>query len=182
VLIRYANTLEDLVAFHRYHWRYSNACRRQRAKATVALLSVALLGGWYAWYLTESAGLALAIWAYFAAYTAILRPWLVARGAERQVRRMYGEGSNVGILGGHELELTGGSLVERSDAGGSVTDLSAVEQVASTPEHTFIYTSAVSAHVIPRRAVCEGDYESFVAALRAEWAKVKENRNRSATS
>ncbi len=42
---------------------------------------------------------------------------------------------------------------------------STIERVESTDTHTFVYTQANGAHVIPRHGLTEGDYASFVAAL-----------------
>jgi hypothetical protein len=166
VKIRYENSIEDLVVFNRYHWDHSSRSRRTK----LVLLSVPPL-----LVLLPAVGGALWVqipWPYVVGATVVLvvlyllvAPGAFNRALERQVRRMYGRGANAAILGEHELELTETNLIERTPEEESLLELSAIERVASTPTHTLIYLNRSQAHVIPRDAVLEGDYDEFVAAL-----------------
>jgi hypothetical protein len=69
------------------------------------------------------------------------------------------------VLGPHELELVGQELVERTPISESRTRLQAFERVVTEGGYTFVYLSAVTAHVIPHAAVRDGDPEAFVHAL-----------------
>lgn len=88
------------------------------------------------------------------------------RKIRSMTRKSLSEGSNAGALGARELESTESGLVERSAHSEQKTGWPAIEKVVSTDEYTFVYTSAVSAVVIPRSAVIEGDYEAYVDAVR----------------
>ncbi len=41
-----------------------------------------------------------------------------------------------------------------------------MQKVESDGEHTFVYVGALSALIIPRQRIIEGDYEIFVHELR----------------
>lgn len=105
-------------------------------------------------------------------YLLLIKPILTTRYQDAQIRRFYQEGSNSGVVGFHELELTENNLVERNDVGGQITALTAIDKIVSTEHHTLIYVSAVGAHIVPRESVVEGDYTEFIEALRMAHAKV----------
>lgn len=107
----------------------------------------------------------LILWAAIAVGWALIIPGALRRSADRQVRRLYREGKNRGILGPHEFEVSDAMLVERTPVGETRTVLAAVERVASDGTHTFIYLSALTAYVIPHGAVTEGDVDAFIAVV-----------------
>jgi hypothetical protein len=163
--IRYENTLEDLVAFNRYHCHNSPAARRERAinlwgGIALGLAGTAVVSAVLKEPYTLLGGLcASALWLLVARYYS---DWWT----DRRARKQYGEGENKGVLGTHELELTPDSLIEKTQYGGTVTALEAIEKLDSSDRYTFIYVSAVSGYVIPHDAVSEGSHEAFVAELR----------------
>jgi hypothetical protein len=165
VRIRYENTIEDLVAFNRHHYDHSPAVRRgQRLLMwSLAVLSLEIAVA-VAFAANEPAALALGVVA--AIVCVFLVPSMVRRQVDRQARKLYGEGANKDVIGPHELELVGGDLVERTRLSESRTRLEAVERVISAGGYTFIYVSAITAHVIPHDAVSEGEYEKFVEILK----------------
>jgi hypothetical protein len=170
--IRYDNTLDDMVAFNRFHVAHSPALRSQRTvQAILAWLipSVATTPWIFAvsqWVdFDDVAGVSIFYFVIGLAITAIVL-WArhirrrIGTSIDRCARRMYREGANKGMLTTHELELTPTSLIERTEFGETTTKL-----VAVVGDYTFIYLTALTAHVIPRQAVSVGDYETFVAAI-----------------
>jgi hypothetical protein len=165
VRINYENTIDDWTAFHRYHFENSPNARRLRVRTMwiVAVLSIAF---------TSARGVAednpvLIVTGILCAPLAVLVvPPLYRWQLDHQVRGQLAEGANKGMLGPHELELVGDVLVERSPFGEWRALLAVVERVASAGGYTFLYVTAVSAHVIPHHAVTEGDPEAFADALR----------------
>jgi hypothetical protein len=165
VRIRYETTIDDLVAFNRFHCAHSPTVRRVRLlqMGFVAAVVIALA---YAAAVVTGDYLILALGPVGAVVGVLLFPGAFRRHQDRQARKLYGEGANKGMLGPHELELSGGDLIERTPFGESRALLEVVERVTSDRGYTFIYVSAVMAHVIPHDAVIEGDPEAFVEAVR----------------
>jgi hypothetical protein len=171
--IRYTNTIEDFVAFNWYHVRHSPTSRRSIALGTWGVPAAALFAGATSAVVEESP-LALLPTAVFALLWAVTFPLVFPLGLKRQVRRMYRLGQNRGALGPRELELAGDRLVERTPYGEQSVLLPAVEKVVPTDNYTFIYISAVAAHVIPRDAVTEGDYSAFVDLVDRQSARARD--------
>jgi hypothetical protein len=174
MLIRYRIDMEDVVAFNRYHCDRSPLVKRGRAVMTWAfpaalLLLVAMItvfpiapatqfGDELAVALSVSAGIFSLLWI-------LLIPGHMRRNVDRNVRRLYGEGANRGLIGPHELELTDTRLIERNPYGDSSRVLQAIEKVAFADGYAFIYVNAVSAHIVPGDAIEEGHFQAFLEAL-----------------
>jgi hypothetical protein len=163
--IRFENRLEDMLAFNQYHLASSTALRRAQRRP---LLIIACLG------IGISALIALSEESPFfllvgSMWTALCIGFiqLSTRWRTRRITaQMLTEGSNKSLYGWHELELEGEQLTKRSLYITTIMDLRLVEKIAETPDHAFIYISAVSALIIPRRDVPEADYQEFFDELR----------------
>jgi hypothetical protein len=175
--IRYVNTMEDIVAFNWYHLRHSPASWRVVQHWTWALAFLFLLLG-APLVITASEPGARFIGVAFAVGGAVgsvvLYRLSLPYTFKRNVRRMFSEGQNKGMVGPHELELVADRLVDTTPYGEYTTVLEAVEKVVSTDAHTFIYVSAAGAHVIPRQAVDEGDLQAFVSAVQLRLANARQ--------
>ena len=166
--LKYSTAVEDMLAFRRYHHAHSPAIRRELWLVIIAgvaigwtaiasgVVDIGLTGGPVPYAVGLAGGAILAV---------LLGPRLLRRMQDRTMRRMLAEGANAGLLGPREMELDGDCLVVRTQAGESRTRLTAVERVASDGGRTYVYVSALSAHVIPHAAVTDGDPAAFVAAL-----------------
>ena len=102
---------------------------------------------------------------------ALLVPGVSKWQMDRQVRRLYLEGANKGVLGLHELELNSEDLIDRTPFG--ELRISAGSGRAGHLRRWFYVrlSHAVSALVIPHAAVTEGDPESFANARGAWWLR-----------
>lgn len=164
--IRFENTVEDLVLFNRYHWDHSPRSRRTKrwllAVPLLLVLGPAIgVGLWVQipwFYLLAGAVVLSALYLTFA-------PGAFNRALDRQIRWMYSGQAGVTLIGEHELELTATELIERADEEESSMELSAIDRVASTATHTWIYLTSVQAIIIPRLGILEGDYDGFVTTL-----------------
>ena len=165
MLIRYENTLEDMVAFNRYHIAHSPNARRATWALRFAVAFAALVPSVTDGLTKDDPG-ALPIGVVLAVVGVALAPRLVRWLSLCSVRRMYAAGANRGVVGAHELELVGDELIERNPVGESRMKLQTVERVASDGGYTFVYVGAVMAHVIPHATVSEGDPEAFAEALK----------------
>jgi len=164
MLIRYNLTLDDVLAFNRYHMAHSPSMRRQRWIIVWGFpLLLLLVAGITAAREPSRGSIGLAIILPLAFHLFFRLRW--GRGVQRQIRKMYSEGKNADMLGEQVLELLPDGLFVRSPLSETKLLWPAVERVESTDAHLFIYTSAVGAHVIPRSSVLEGDFDEFKNAL-----------------
>ena len=163
--IRYEQTVEDLVAFNRYHFDHSPAIRRQQARARWGWAAL-FAGGGAAMTAWDGGNL---FWLIVGGFTAVLilvlLPRMVRRDVNKLVRRAIAEGANKGLLGPRELELAGDDLIERSEVGENRVRVDTLERVVSDGRHTFIYVNPVAAAVIPHDQVPEADRLAFVGAV-----------------
>lgn len=172
--IRYEVTFDDIVAFNRYHLDHSPAMKRQRATATWGVpLVVLFVCGALALLDEFDPTVILSCGAVFCVIYVLLVRRSIPATMEKNVRKLYCEGSNKGVLGQHELELSQNSLSKRTDSGMSSVFLSAIDRIVTTDDYTFIYINAVTAHVIPRHSLSEIEYRTFVDAVNTEWSKAQ---------
>lgn len=157
--LRYTLSLDDLVALNMYYSK-----RSPHMKRTLALTYLLTVGFCFFALLLVVAYLRTQRW-FLALFNTLLYAFLVQYvlfGRKKRIRRLYAEGKNKGLIGPHELEITEQDLVERTQVGERHTQWSAIDGVSTTPGHTFIFLSALEAHVIPRTTILDGNYEDFV--------------------
>lgn len=171
--IRYENNLEDLVAFNRYHFDHSPSVWRTRILLFLVIPVCILLYVVVSALLMDGLLEVIAGWVVIAVLLAFVGPWGFRSLNDRQVRKLYGEGTNKGAFGERELELTEDDLIERTLYGEQRTRLRAIEKVVMDGGYAFIYLIAVMAHVIPRDAVLDGDYEAFVERVKRGAAEIR---------
>lgn len=158
--IRYTVALDDLIAFNRYHIGNSPAMKRQFHIFYIITPGILLLVFSCIAILEQSlgffiVGILLAVFLSFGG--AIYYRWNL--GAT--VRKLYGEGKNKGVLGEHTLELIEDDIIAKTDVGESRSRISSLERIEASPDHAFFYTSALTAFVVPRNNVLEGDFDLF---------------------
>ena len=176
--IRFETTIEDIVAWNRFHFAQSPAMRRQRWTLTLLVPAFAGVIAWFdylAW-LDSPAHEGVAFWMYaivfaFFWFVAIqfLLPWRTAQN----VRKLLAEGSNHSVLGRREMELVNNRLIVKMEWIESSYDLRAIEKIVSNGDYAFVYISSIQAFPIPMRLYPEEEYRAFVAELRDAW----ENRD-----
>jgi 4-amino-4-deoxy-L-arabinose transferase-like glycosyltransferase len=170
--LRFENRLDDIFAFNRYHWQTSTVLRRAQRRPLVGV-AVVWLAGAVVLAALEQSPLVLAAGAVLTALGVGLT-YLLTVWRQRQVtRQLLAEGANKSLYGWHELELDGDQLTKRSLYMTTTMDLRLIEQIAETPQHAFIYISGISALIVPRRDVADGDYEDFMEELRSRLREVR---------
>ena len=168
--IRYSNAIQDVIAFQRYNRAHSSTHRALMAFTRWGLPGLVILA---TPFLVFTSWAALALWLLPAVVLMVGTPLLIDAAMALVVRTTYREGNNKGVFGPHELEVSPPDLIERNVVGEQRLWLGAVEKVGTSPSHAFVYVSSLSAHVIPRAAVTDGDYDAFVKALTQEVEKAK---------
>lgn len=165
--VTYRLTPNDLATLIQFHNTQSPVVRRQRMGclfiflAAILVLPVGILIGSDE-PLLETAS---AIWPLLLGpvlFAAIIIPYSKWK-LRRITKRMLKEGRNPGFDGECTTTLQADGIHERRPSGINMRTWESVERIVTTPEHLFIYTSAIEAFVIPRRAFASDlEFANFV--------------------
>ncbi len=163
--IRYEVTIEDLVASSKYHYRNTPELRRARSCGMVVSALVVFV---IVFLLNEKAGiLARAIpAALIAGLFLTIWPAMYWGAVEKQIRKLYESGTHKGALGKHEIEITDGGIRERTEFGEQYTTWEGIGVIGFEDNHTYVYVTPCTAHVIPREGIEEGSYDDVVKVLK----------------
>jgi len=169
MILRFSASFDDIVAFNRYHFAHSPWMKRRRVFSlwVMPLIFVFVFGAMalhhHHW--------GLAIVGFFGALILFLSAlYRYGPGTARRVRRLYREGKNKGLLGERLIELTRDGLIVRTEVGESKIKWDGIERIARTDDYSFIYLNAITAVIIPRKAIVEGDHDQFMRTLRERCA------------
>jgi hypothetical protein len=100
-------------------------------------------------------------------------PYASRRKLRKIVAGMVSEGQNRALLSRHRVTISPESVTDSSEHGQSSTAWRAVERVAVSGEHAYIYTNALAAIIVPRRAFAGPlEFEEFVRTARGHHEKV----------
>lgn len=169
-------TINDMVAFQRYHFANSSAVRKSRSGAFYLLSGTALMVGGAIAFQNEDP-FAIILTAVFVLIYAFIHfnASMMRNMVDKQTRMMFSEGVNKALFGLHELELTTEAISERSAYHEHTTRWTAVEKIVETPDHAFIYWCGLSAYVIPRHEIGEETYRTFIDHARRYHQAVARN-------
>ncbi len=163
MILKYDTTLEDVVAFNRYHSANSPYIRKIKLLSVILMAALLIFGSLLVPLPGEvSRSFVVVSAVVFSGLSAVAFNYFFVAALERQARRLYGEGMNRGTFGQHELEIDDDGIVERTKYNETRNSWRGVERIAETEKHAFIYVSSMAAHVIPKRSVSEGDPEAFI--------------------
>lgn len=159
----YEVTMEDVVAFNRFHHKSSPHVRRQVRIAQLGGSAALLVAGGAlalldTWVLAAGSLLASVVYGF-------TLPWHIERTTKRNVEKLFSEGDNPSLLGPHTLELADDGLVERTVIGEQKTHWVGIQRIAESETHTFIYTGALTAHIVPRARLEAEAYQAFIDEL-----------------
>lgn len=163
-------TMADLLAFNAYHMRTSPVIQRQLLVGRCMLTGLALLLGIGIIFagsgtvdVSDLIFILLICVISFAIY-----PYLIRRSSMKTIEKLALEGKNKGMLGDQKLELASEALVVTTQSSTSTMNWSAVERIATTDDHAFLYVSAISALMVPRNAFdSQSEFQAFVAQAEA---------------
>lgn len=174
--IRYTMTMEDYREFFLYRRKEEAELARARAAASRkrALIPVLACVVFIAVYIGLSnnhrmifasmlAGACLALLGIFWYGRRILS----RAGVGKWFPRMFEHARNIGLFDVRELTLTSERIIETTTARRREIEWRAIEKIVTTDHHLFIYDTAVSALVIPRRDFSSDDaFWQFVRQAR----------------
>lgn len=172
--IRFETTIDDNVAFSRFHFAKSGGVRKLQWYLTLPVVVLGICGVLVMMLnnldLWPVAGI-LTFGVSIAWHTVIgwVFPWLNDLG----VRTQLAEGSNLTLLGWREMEIVNGHLILITELSYSSLDLRAIEKILGDKEYTYVYIGSVFAYVIPMNRYPDGDCRAFVEELMEAW----ENRD-----
>ncbi len=186
--IRFETTMDDLIAFNRFHAENSPMLRRQRlifsllfplilciVGLVTMLANIDLLDEDPIRFFVLSAvaitfGLPALVGLYF------LSRWRWMSNLESMVQKIYAEGNNQIALGWREMEIVGNRLLLKTEWIDSSTDLRVIEKIVGNDDFTFVYIASNQAYLIPMNLYPEDEYRQFVADLREAWENRDEPR------
>jgi hypothetical protein len=182
VKIRFETTIDDVIAFNRFHYANSPAWRKQvwvRALSLPLTLAIVFAMIVIIFATAEPAPdpLALAVmsicmgatWLVMSIVGVLFIRWNCNRALVRGARRFLAEGSNRSMFGWREMEIVDGRLVLHTELLELSMDLRAIEKIVSNDEYTFVYIASISAYMIPMHHHREEEHREFVAELREAW-------------
>ena len=150
--LEYELTLDDYVTFNKYHIRHSPSCRRSYRWNLVVLIALGLLLiVLYGAFFGTPVGTVLSCIIY------VPLGWLLWRlsyrvTVARRLQRALREGENRDLAGTHVLVIHDEGITTTGQMGETKLKWAVVEKTVEDKEHVYIYVSAVSALVIPKRA------------------------------
>lgn len=166
--VHYELTEEDVIAFNLYHIQNSktgkNSLRWQRYVSPVIFL---LFAYFLSVYSDMQLSLLLPIFGVTAVIWVLFYPKYFYYHITRQVRKMLKEGTNSGLVGSHVLKMTKSGITDQSSAAETSVQWNGITQVAEDAQYVFIYTSTVSAYILPKRDIYSLDnLKSFIETNR----------------
>jgi hypothetical protein len=152
VRVSFEVLLEDIHAFNHHYATTAALPRRNQQRVRLALsltlaclllaLGAAISAPVPFWIL--GALILLAWWRLY--------PRRIEAMARQSTKRLYSDGKNIGMLGPHLVAFDDSWLSELTADREVRTRWRAVEKLALTPEHLFLYVSGFSAVIVPLRA------------------------------
>ena len=162
----YQIVLEDIAALSLHHARTSKLSRRRMLfmQAWGIFCTLVIVMAWTRGSSVERVVFFIVLcllWLF--AYPLYYR-WTI----KRNVRKMYAENENKGVLGDHTIVIDPEGVTERSAVGESKTSWGGIERIQADDEHVYLYLGSLQAHVIPKRAFrSHEDAEAFVQLAQA---------------
>ncbi len=159
----------DWSAFNYYHHFHSPTARRQYFQGWFAPAAAWLVICLVIWLLASRSSGApgstfVALLPLFSGVPLQLAlfPWLYRRKVKRIVGGMLSEGRNRTILGKQRVAISPEGITKVGDFDRLVVAWSGVERVVRTGDRVFIYTSALTAIIVPRRSFKDSvDFDQF---------------------
>ena len=164
--VEYEVTLDDLVRFNLYHLSHSPFGRRQRSMIRYGPAIIFLTLGVIEYLLLGRSSILITGWVVALVFFLATPAWWDWEVKRRTVKFM-GEGNNRGITGPCLLTISQDDLQVVSDNGGGNLKWSAIEKIVASGTHTYIYSSSLSAFMIPHKAFTnDAERELFVDTAR----------------
>jgi hypothetical protein len=150
VKIRFQTTIDDIIAFNRFHFANSGVFRRQILTQMLLvpgiLFFLLLLGYWNLDPFADGEfflmffGIPLIV---LSVIWAVGIRWYMMYSLGNNTRKLLAEGTNRIMLGWRELELRDNRLHLTSELLESSIDLRAIDRIVGNDDYTFVYIASV---------------------------------------
>jgi hypothetical protein len=150
----YHTTIDDVIAFNLYHFQHSPSAQRQAQIARAAIsVGTGLITLLVCAAITRGSllPLVLVLSVVAGAFLFAIYPGLVRATLRKNIQGMLREGRNQTMVGPQRQTFTPEQIVSSSSVGTATLSWATVERIAKTDTHIFVYLSAVSAIMLPRR-------------------------------
>ena len=171
MVIQYQSTLEDLLAFNRYHIEHSPSLRRYHWYVRIGASVLCVVVGLIMFYALEhsfrispilyAVAIGMGVCAFF------VLPPMIWSSTKKRIVRMFQEGQNKGMAAPTTLSIDESGIEANNGLGTSKLLWTAIERLAVTDEYAFLYVSAMNAVVVPKRAFAsDAQRQEFVQLVR----------------
>jgi hypothetical protein len=149
--VRFDFTQDDFIAFNLYHHAHSPATRSIKARMIFFILAIGAVSLAIKLLRPQSHDV---LWGFAlgSVIGALIFPWSFRRSLRRNVGKMLSEGKNKNLLGPREIVLSPAELRSTGSMGAATTAWPAVERIVKGDDVLYLYTTSMSAVVVPRRA------------------------------
>lgn len=150
--IEYELTEEDVVAFNLYHVKNTKVGKNSLQWQRYISPLIFLLFAYFLSLFTDMAkGPLFATFAVTAIAWVILYPKYFYFHITRQVRKMLKEGKNDGLVGEHKMKLNKAGVRDTTSVGETNVQWPGVKRLIEDADYIYMYTSTVSAYILPKR-------------------------------
>ncbi|MCP4405161.1 MAG: YcxB family protein [bacterium] len=169
--------MADIVAFNQYHFQHSPAVQRGRKRIMAGIIIGIVISMIYGGVYEHSL-----VYVITSAILGIVLLYIASKithyHSARSIQHIFKEGTNKTMLGRHTLNVTDEGLTEITEYTTTHIKWEGIERIVSTPDYTFVYLSAVTAAIIPRESILDGDYKPFIEyiIMMAEQRKKSDSR------
>lgn len=154
--IKYSLTEEDYINFNLFHMKNSktamNALKVQRLLIPIVYMAVAYV---FARVLDGSYILSFSIFGVMGVLWIIFYPKYHYNFVLRQVKKMIKEGKNEGLLGEHLMTISEEGVHDANPQGETKVSWSGIQDMKEDEYNLYLYNSAVSAYILPKRELSD---------------------------
>lgn len=156
--IEYELTAEDVVAFNLYHVKHSKVGKNSLQWQRYISPLIFLLFAYFLSIFTDMPrGPLFVTFILTAIFWVILYPKYFYYHITRQVSKMLKAGKNEGLVGHHSMKMNKTGINDKSAVDETNVHWAQVKNLIEDAEYFYIYTSTVSAYIIPKRDVYSVD-------------------------
>lgn len=150
--IKYYLEETDYVNFNVFHMQQSKTATKLIMLQRFLTPAIYLVAAYFfAKIIDGSYILSFIVFGLVALFWVIYYPKYYLKQVRRHVQKMLKEGNNENLLGEHVMTLTDEKVIDRSRGGVTEVEWSAFESLKEDDEYFFLYNSAVSALILPKR-------------------------------
>ena len=91
----------------------------------------------------------------------------------KQINKLYANNNYMEVLGGHEMKISDRHLTEVTEHNESEIQWGSVSKIETVADYTFIFTSDVSAYIVPHQKITEGNVFQFIETLNEAFIKFR---------